>query len=325
MPARLATAVLALLLLSPAHQRPDAAVARIAAAKPPAAKHRPKRHAVKPKSTPFPNDPWWGSEWGLARIGMPALWRAMATPSAPGAVIAVVDTGVDPARRDLAGAVPASYGGTDAVGHGTAVAEVAAGRGNDSIGAAGVCWSCRIMPVDVAAAGTATAAGLAAGIRSAVDQGANIVNLSMVLSGADADVAAAVAYAEARGVLVVAAAGNDGGTAPTYPAAYPGVISVVAVDPSDRLYPWSTHGSWATFAAPGCAAVADGAGARSDFCGSSAATPVVSGLAGLLWSSGLASADAVRAALAAATVPVDGGIAAGGRVDAALLVARLPR
>lgn len=328
--ARLAAAALALLLLPAAATKAHAREATPAAAKPRpvVAKHKPKRRPAArkaaPQPVPFPNDPWWGTEWGLARIGMPALWRATAASTAPGAVIAVVDTGVDATRPDLAGAVPAGYGGSDAVGHGTDVAEVAAGRGNDRSGAAGVCWRCRVLPVDVAPNGTATAAALAAGIRAAVDQGANVVNISLVLSGPDAAVADAVAYAQARGALVVAAAGNDGGTAPTYPAAYPGVIGVVAVDPNDYLYPWSTHGAWATFAAPGCATVADASGGASDFCGSSAATPVVSGLAGLLWSSGLASADAVRAALVAGAVPVDGSVASGGRVDAALLAARLP-
>lgn len=323
MPARLATVALALLLLPIAHGGRPAAVARVAAAKPAAAKHRPTRRTAKPRPQPFPNDPWWGSEWGLARIGMPALWRVAARSSAPPAVVAVVDTGVDASRPDLRGVVPAGYIGSDAVGHGSAVAEIAAGRGNDGVGAAGVCWRCRILPVDVATGGSATAAGLAAGIRDAVDHGANVVNLSMVLSAPDEGVAAAIADAQARGALVVAAAGNDGGTAPTYPAAYPGVVSVVAVDRNDRPYPWSTHGAWATLAAPGCATVADAAGGRSEFCGSSAAAPVVSGLAGLLWSAGIRSADAVREALETATVPLDGNITGAGRVDASLIATHL--
>ena len=337
--ARLALAALALTLLAATSEqgRPGAVLARAAAhdgavkTKP---RHRPRakraRRPPVPKparpaapSTLVPDDPWWSSEWGLAQIGMPALWRAAAAWRGTGALIAVVDTGVDSGRADLAGAVVAGYGPVDSVGHGTAVAEVAAARGDDGVGAAGVCWRCRILPVDVAPAGVATAADLAAGIRYAADQGANVINLSMVLTGPDDGVAAAIADAQARGALVVAAAGNDGGTAATYPAAYPGVVGVVALDEAGRLYPWSTHGPWAAFAAPGCATVEGAGGSESEFCGSSAAAPVVSGLAGLLWSSGLGSADAVRAALTAAAAPVDGSVAGVGRVDAAALAARL--
>ncbi|HEY6960696.1 MAG TPA: S8 family serine peptidase [Gaiellaceae bacterium] len=283
--------------------------------------HRRVHRPAPPRSpaTLVPDDPLWGAESGLAHIGLPRLWAASAT--VPGAVVAVVDTGADPGRSDLAGALVGASG--DAVGHGTAVAEIAAGRGNDGVGAAGVCWRCRVLSIDVAPDGTASAASLAAGIDSAVAQGANVINLSLVLNEPDAGVAAAIANAEARGVLVVAAAGNDGGTAPTYPAAYPGVVSVVGVDDADHPYPWATRGSWATLAAPGCATVADASGGAAAFCGSSAAAPVVSGLAGLVWNK-FGSAEAVRAALVASAAPLDGGVASAGRVDAARLASLLP-
>jgi thermitase len=275
-----------------------------------------------------PNDPWWSAEWGLARIGMPALWQH--TLGDPSTVIAVVDTGVDAGEPDLAGAVLTGYDavdGTSAVGdvagHGTLVAEVAAGRGDNDVGGAGICWRCSILPVKVAADDTASASQLAAGIRWATDHGADVINVSLVLSAPDPGVAAAVQYAEDHGAIVVAAAGNDGGTSPTYPAAYPGVLGVVATDERDRPYDWSTHGAWAAFAAPGCATAGDGSGAETSFCGSSAAAPVVSGLVGLLWSEGMHSPSDIHSALAAAAAPVDRSIAAGGRVDAARLAARL--
>jgi thermitase len=309
----------------PKHARHHRAKARPVPRPKPAPKPKPATPVAAP--VVVPDDPWWGSEWGLERIDMPALWAATAASTGSPAVVAVVDTGVDGNLPDLAGALEAGYGAQagagDAVGHGSAVAEVAAARGNDGVGAAGVCWRCRILPVDVAPSGSASGTDLAAGIRFAVDHGANVVNVSLVLSGPDPAVEAAVAYAQAQGVLVVAAAGNDGGTSPTYPAAYSGVLGVVAVDAQDQLYPWSTHGPWAAFAAPGCATVGAAGGGQEEFCGSSAAAPLVSGLAGLLWSSGLSSAAAVRTALAAAAVPVDGSVAAGGRVDARLLARTL--
>jgi len=275
-----------------------------------------------------PDDPWWSSQWALARIGMPSLWHV--TEGSPSTVIAVVDTGIDPSQPDLQGAILPGYDVTngssdtpDTFGHGTYVAEVAAGRGDNGVGAAGVCWRCSILPVRVAPDGSASGEDIAQGIRWAVEHGANIINLSIVLNGYDSTVAAAVEYAEESGIVVVAAAGNDGGTTPTYPADLPGVIGVVATDPSDQPYTWSTHGSWTTVAAPGCSIVGDPSGAELQFCGSSAATPLVSGLAGLLWSAGVHSAAAIRAALTTGSAPVDGSVTSGGRVDASALAARL--
>jgi subtilisin family serine protease len=177
--------------------------------------------------------------------------------------------------------------------------------------------------VDVAPHGTASGVDVALGIRWAADHGADIINVSLVLSGPDGGVAAAVAYAQAKGDVVVAAAGNDGSWNPTYPAAYPGVLGVVATDGSDRPYSWSAHGPWAAFAAPGCATVGGLSGQKLVFCGSSAAAPIVAGLAGLLWSAGLRSAAQIKAALTATAAHVDVATAAGGRADAAALAAYL--
>ena len=113
-----------------------------------------------------------------------------------------------------------------------------------------------------------------------------MINLSFVLSGPDADVEAAIAYAHAQGVLVVAAAGNAGSGDATYPASYPFVVSVAATDDADQLYPWSSHGSWVTLAAPGCSMTTALGGGFATFCGTSAAAPVVAGLAALGYEAG---------------------------------------
>ncbi len=105
--------------------------------------------------------------------------------------------------------------------------------------------------------------------------------MSFVLNSPDPDVEAAIAYAHARGVIVVAAAGNAGNGDATYPAAYPMVVSVAATDDADQLYPWSSYGSWVTLAAPGCSLTTALGGGFATFCGTSAAAPVVAGLAAL--------------------------------------------
>ena len=274
-----------------------------------------------------PADPWWPREWGLARIGLPALWRT--TVGSPGVVVAVVDTGVDVNRPDLAGAslrghntVDGSDDVHDEVGHGTMVAEVALGRGNNRRQGTGVCWRCKLLPVKVAPNGSAAGGQLAAGITWAADNGADVINVSLMLKGRDDAVEQAVAHAIARGAVVVASAGNDGGSAASYPAAYGGVIGVVGVDQNDRPYSWSTRGAWAGLSAPGCAVVADAGARATNFCGSSAAAPVVSGLAALLLSAGTPR-DRVAPLLLGAAVAGDDAVASAGRVDAVRLAAAL--
>jgi len=280
-----------------------------------------------PQPSPvIPTDPAWSQEWGLSQIGAPAAWQ-VSVGSKP-IIVAVIDSGVDPTQPDLQGAlVPGadfadSSGDTsDQYGHGTMVAGVIAARPDNGLGGAGICWTCRVMPVKVLGAdGGGTAQAIAEGIRYAADHGANVISMSFVLSGPDSGVASALAYAHSRGVLLVAAAGNGGADTPTYPASYSDVVSVAAVDPNGALYPWSERGSWVTLAAPGCAfTTALGGGFVSNFCGTSAAAPLVAGLAGLALSAGSGSAADVEAALERTAVPLPGSVGSG-RVDALQLL-----
>jgi thermitase len=279
-------------------------------------------------ATLLPDDPDWTQQWGLRQVQAPAAWALMSGASRQ-VVVAVIDSGVDPNQPDLQGAlVPGadfadSSGSTaDQYGHGTMVAGVIAARGDNGQGVAGVCWTCLIMPIKVLDAnGSGTATGIAAGIRWAADHGANVINMSVVLSGPDADVAAAISYAHAKGVLVVAAAGNSGSGDATYPAAYPFVVSVAATDDADQLYPWSTHGSWVTLAAPGCTVTTTLGGGFGSFCGTSAAAPVVAGLAALGYAAGAPSEADLEAALERTAKPLPGAVGSG-RVDALQLVSQ---
>jgi thermitase len=276
--------------------------------------------------TVLPNDPEWSQQWSLRQVEAPAAWALGPGASRP-VVVAVVDSGVDPAQPDLQGALVAgadfadSTGSTaDQYGHGTMVAGVIAARGNNNQGVAGVCWVCRIMPIKVLDAnGVGTAASVADGIRWAADHGANVINLSFVLSGPDPTVEAAIAYAHGQGAIVVAAAGNAGSTDATYPAAYPMVVSVAATDDSDHLYPWSSYGSWVTLAAPGCSMTTALGGGFATFCGTSAAAPMVAGLAALGYAAGASSEAELEAALERTAKPLPGSVGSG-RVDALQLL-----
>jgi subtilisin family serine protease len=122
---------------------------------------------------------------------------------------------------------------------------------------------------------------------------------------------AAVARAVGAGVLVVAAAGNDGSTAPTYPSADPGVVSVAADDPGGVLYPWSNSGDWVSVAAPGCNQTTELGSAFGEFCGTSSAAAAVSGILGAVLGVAPKPARALAAAVAATATPASRRINAG--------------
>jgi len=278
----------------------------------------------------MPDDPGFPAEWGDPLTHVPAAWDR--TIGDPGTVIAVVDTGVNPVA-DLAGRV---LPGIDLVnhdadpaddnGHGTNVATVAAARGNDGQGVAGLCWQCSILPVKVLAGnGSGFLSTVADGVVWAVDHGADVVNLSL---GGPTNISAltmALDYAAGHNVIVVGAAGNSGTTNPTYPGAVPTAIAVAGSDPSNGLYPWSQRGAdWVDVAAPGCNR-ATGSGVPADFCGTSSATPFAAGLVGLMRSQRPdLAATAIRAALEATTSPLTTAAAsAHGVVDAGAALASI--
>lgn len=248
----------------------------------------------------------------LDAVGAPSAWdvhRGAATVR-----IAVVDSGVDVAHPDLTGRVSDTYnavdGGadvTDEVGHGTFVAGVAAASGDNGIGIAGASMGASVMAVKVAnSSGEVWSDAEAAGIVWAADRGANVINLSLGSATPDQVESDAVAYAVSKGVLVVAAAGNDGVTTPNFPAAYPNVVAVGATDAAGHRASFSQYGTWVTVAAPGTAITSTAPANGSSFFqpgydtsdGTSFSTPLVSAQAALLWSlrPGVSAAD-VRAAI----------------------------
>jgi subtilisin family serine protease len=285
---------------------------------------RPVRPAGKeaPNIAATPNDPLWAASWSLAKVNATEAWK-VSTGTAQ-TIVAVLDTGVDLSHPDLQGAFVPGYDfvnrdedASDDHGHGTMVAGIIAARANNGIGGVGICSHCSIMPVKVIAAnGSGDAANVAEGIMWAVDHGARVLNLSFVLSGPDDGVARAIEYARARGLVVVAAAGNAGSSEMTFPAGLPGVVGVTGTDAADSRYSWASFGSWVRVAAPGCSQSTASGGGYGDFCGTSSAAAFVSGLAGLARSLPAgASLESVEHALVANAAPV-GDIAAAGRVDA---------
>ena len=276
-------------------------------------------------------DPYFDRQWGLATIQAEAAW---AESTGRGALIAVVDTGVDLEHPDLAKKLVVrsnadmvdpkkADGPLDENGHGTHVAGIAGAITNNGVGVAGTAPNAKILPVRVLdAEGSGTTDQVAAGIRFAADQGADVINLSLgFLSGVgevvnligDLDpVNEAVDYAGSKGAVVIAAAGNDAFPLCGQPAAHPNVVCVGATDSRDLKSWFSNFDATMTkkfIVAPGgdaltCESDVFSTYLRSaeSFCsdepgyeaiaGTSMATPFVSGVAALLASEGLSN-DAI--------------------------------
>jgi subtilisin family serine protease len=291
-----------------------------------------ERDTVVEKLDTVPNDSLWSSEWGAQLVKAPAAWDT--THGSPDVVIAVLDTGVDYRHPDLQEAFVLGYDlvnsdsdPTDDDGHGTAAAGVIGARADNGEGVAGICWTCSLMPVKVLdASGSGTTSTVAAGIVWAADHGARVISMSLGGAGGTQTLADAVQYAASKGVILVAAAGNSGSTDPVYPAAYPQVISVAGTTASDALYSWSNRGPWVQVAAPGCNTAPWLGGTYVNFCGTSSATPVVAGLAGLALAAPTAAAKGdveIAGAIRASALPLPGGVLQYGRADAQALLTAL--
>ncbi|MFD7444994.1 type VII secretion-associated serine protease mycosin [Streptomyces sp. NPDC059909] len=246
-------------------------------------------------------------QWALDAMHTDEAWR---TTKGEGITVAVLDTGVDDSHPDLAGQVlptkdligfGAERGDPAWAQHGTAMAGIIAGHGHGpgrEDGVLGIAPEAKIQPVRVILEGKDPArkrarstrgSALADGIRWAADHGADVINLSL---GDDSESAhpeksedAAVQYALAKGAVVVASAGNGGekGDHISYPAAYPGVIAVAAVDRFGTRASFSTRRWYATVSAPGVDVVIAHPDRRYyEGWGTSAASAFVSGAVALV-------------------------------------------
>lgn len=271
----------------------------------------------------MPADPLWGKQWEQRQVRAPQAWgieRGRWTT-----VVAVVDTGVQLKHPDLSARLVSGHDfvnhdskPNDDNGHGTAVAGVVAATAN-AIGVAGMCSRCRVMPVKALAAnGTGLWTVAAKGIVWAADHKADVINMSFGGPTGGSVLQNAIAYARSKGALVVGAAGNYGTTAPFYPGAFPEVLSVAASTPFDLRYDWSNSStSWVEVAAPGCTWSTKRPSDFGGFCGTSAATPIVSGIAALVESAKPSlSASQIESILKASTVRTPFAFTRFGRIDA---------
>jgi type VII secretion-associated serine protease mycosin len=231
--------------------------------------------------------------WAQQQLAPQRVWPLTA---GGGVTVAVVDTGVDAGSPQLAGHVlpgadvlnsPGGPANTDCFGHGTFVAGIIAAAPAPGTGFAGVAPDAMILPVRVAnSADDVTAGSIAKGIRAAVDAGVSVINVSASTTVVDPNLEAAVRYAESRDVVVVASAANsaDKGDPVTYPASYPTVLAVGAVDSSGQHASFSQTGPYLGLVAPGVNVVSIGPRGPGQWQGNgtSYAAPFVSAMAALV-------------------------------------------
>jgi subtilisin family serine protease len=291
----------------------------------------------------------------LDQIQAPAAWG---TSLGSGVTVAVLDTGVDANAADLVGSVrtgPDYAAGADPASfkppliHGTYIASLIAGHGSgpgDTLGVIGVAPRATILSVrvilDDGEPGLETYDNAPAytnvigkGIYYAVAHGALVINMSLGTQQPTAFMRAAVAYAVAKGVVVVASAGNDGtnrGFAPyMYPASFTGVIAVAAITANGTRASFSEQNAAVVLSAPGVNVLGAGPGGEYlDAAGTSPAAALVSGVAALIRSRypGLSPALVEQALITSATHRPPGGYSTSlgfGEVDAVAALAAAAR
>jgi thermitase len=261
------------------------------------------------------NDPQFSNQYGLKNTGQSIkgqsgtvgadskLESAWNVTKGSGVKIAVLDTGIDMNHQDLAAKVTAqkifiTASIDDQFGHGTHVAGIVAAVTDNSQGIAGACPDCTMIIGKVLDdSGNGPYSVIAQGMTWAADSGAKVINMSLGGYSADNTLAEAAAYAWDKGSIIVAAAGNDNTTNKFYPGANANVVTVAATDNRDRKASFSNYGDWVEVTAAGVNIYSTlpthsyvlqnkGIALNYDYLsGTSMASPLVSGVVGLIWSS----------------------------------------
>jgi len=243
-----------------------------------------------------PNDPRYDDQYADQQVNASDAWDK--TFGDANVTIGVVDQGVKYDHPDLDGNMDdaVSNYGRDFVDddsdpypdvlsdeyHGTHVSGIAAAETDSGEGVTGIGNSSVLSGRALSERGSGSTSDIADAVTWAADKGADVINLSLGGGGYTDTMKNAVSYATDNGALVVAAAGNDGRNSVSYPAAYSECLGVSALDPDETLASYSNYGNEIELAAPGTNVLStwtdDG---YNKISGTSMATPVVAGVAGL--------------------------------------------
>ncbi len=256
----------------------------------------------------IPNDPDYAKQWNLRSINIEKAWEEN---KGEGVTVAIIDTGVskvpDLAQTEFVEGydfVNDKVDASDDNGHGTHVAGTIAQSTNNNYGVAGIAYKAKIMPLKVlTGGGFGEIADIAEAIKFAADHNADIINLSLGGSGENQLMKEAIDYAYDKGVVIIAAAGNEGVNSASYPARYPKVISVSATDSANIKAPYSNFGAGVDISAPGGSETGKiiqetikGVDSPPEFLGlqgTSMAAPHVAGVAALIRSTGVDSPEEI--------------------------------
>jgi serine protease len=267
-----------------------------------------------------PNDPLYSKQWHLLNIHAEQAWEEN---RGNGVTVAVIDTGVskvpDLAKTEFVAGydfVNDKVNADDDNGHGTHVAGTVAQSTNNNYGVAGVAYEAKIMPLKVlSGSGGGTISDIADAIRFAADSKADVINMSLGGGGESQVMKDAIDYAHGKGVVIIAAAGNENTNSASYPARYAHVIGVAASDAQGERAEFSNYGAGVDIAAPG-----GGHGSKiwqetidpetntpviSGFQGTSMAAPHVAGVAALIKSVGVKEPDQILAVLQQSVRKID--------------------
>ena len=227
------------------------------------------------------------SQWPLQYFKATQVWNIA---KGSGTTVALLDAGVasvpdtqgalEPGVDFSAGTTSTGNGETDLIGHGTAMASIIAGAGNVIDGLAP---ATKILTVRVTNGYTGSADTVAAGIRYAISRHVTVINLSVRALSPDSNLANAVQQALAANIVLVAATGDETLSTVDYPAGYPGVVAVGAIDQSGAIWSDSNTGPQVTLAAPGVnVPTEDNFGSTATTNGTSASTAYVSATVALI-------------------------------------------
>jgi subtilisin family serine protease len=267
------------------------------------------------QATLVPNDPSYINQWALPKINATSAWNLFSTGS--NVVVAIVDDAVERTHPDLTANLWVNTGeiasnGIDDDGngyiddvngwdmadndnnpnpnssvndHGTHVAGIAGAVSNNNNGVSSIGYSIKLMCVKVSNDGSSIMSAAYNGILYAVDNGARVINCSWGNNVFSSTAQTIIDYAYDNGVLVIAGAGNSNVNSLFYPAGYNHVIAVAATSSNDVKASFSNFGSWIDVSAPGDNIYSTTIGGTYGYKnGTSMASPLVSGLAGLMLS-----------------------------------------
>uniref|UniRef100_UPI0030D8EC66 S8 family peptidase n=2 Tax=Cyanobacteriota TaxID=1117 RepID=UPI0030D8EC66 len=272
------------------------------------------------KALEVPNDPEYSKQWNLRSINVESAWDET---KGAGMTVAVIDTGISrvPDLKDTKFVQGYDFVNNrdqadDDNGHGTHVGGTVAQATNNGYGVAGIAYEASLMPLKVLSAeGGGTVADIAEAIKFAADNGADVINMSLGGGGESQVMQEAIDYAYNKGVVIVAAAGNSNENSASYPARYPHVIGVSAIDSAGEKAFYSSYGAGVDISAPGGAITEENPSGGilqetisydengkliptfAAFQGTSMASPHVAGVAALVKASGVTEPEEVLGVL----------------------------